>query len=525
MTLPPAASGAPPPPLARLLQRVPTGLPSLDTILHGGFLLSGLYLLAGTPGTGKTILSNQIAVQHAAAGGRVVYASLLTESYTRLFAHLSSLSFFTAPIQAQLIGAALYYINVYSGLQSDGLAGLRTLLQGAIRERQATLLILDGLLTVAAVAPDTLALKEFLRGLQQFAEGSGCTILLLTSQTADAPDRDQIELETSVDGVIYLRRQRVGRRTLRELEVVKFRGTPYLPGGHAFAITADGIQVYPRTEAVLSAAAAGAQLPAGARRERTAFAIAGLDDMLHGGVFAGSATALLGPPGSGKTVLGLHFLAAGARQGERGLYFGLNEPPAVLLDAGDQVGLALTPAVAAGQIEVLWHPAPEAEPDALAQQVLERVRAGHVQRLVLDGWDVFGEFNLAAERRGPFFTALTTELAAGGVTTLISVELDTLFGPTVQLPLAGVAGIVENIVFLRYVELRSQLYRLISVLKARRSEHDRALREFTIDAQGITIARTFASAEAILTGLARPLPGREDGGDAPDRTTMPPAAH
>lgn len=322
---------------------------------------------------------------------------------------------------------------------------------------------------------------------------------------------------------VTLRRLRVGQRTVRELEVVKFRGTPYLPGGHAFDITAAGLQVYPRTEAVLRAAA-GSRAPPPARRERKAFDIAGLDDMLHGGVFAGSATALLGPPGSGKTVLGLHFLAAGARQGERGLYFGLNETPAVLRDVGDQVGLTLTRWVAAGQIAILWHPAPESDPDALAQQLLERVRAQPIQRLFLDGLDVFSGFNLAAERRGPFVTALTSELQALGVTTLLSVELDTLFGPTVQLPLAGVAAVAENILFLRYVELRSQLYRLISVLKARRSGHDPALREFTIDGQGITIARTFASAEAILTGLARPLPERGGRGDEPVRTTWPPAA-
>jgi circadian clock protein KaiC len=502
-----------------LLQRVPSGIPGLDPILHGGFLRSGLYLIAGAPGTGKTILGNQIAVHHATTGGRVVFASLLSETHTRLFAHLSSFSFFAEPVQAQLVGDALFYISGYSVLQSEGLPGLRTVLQGAIRDRQATLLILDGILNAEAFAAER-EFKEFLRGLQQFAEASGCTVLLLASRGTRGAARDHVALDTTVDGVIELRRLRRGMRAVRELEVAKLRGTASLPGGHVFDISAHGIVVYPRTEALL--AGTGAALPLGAApRERTAFGIAGLDDMLRGGVFRGSTTALLGPPGSGKTVLGLHFLAEGARHGESGLYFGLHEPPAVLLDVGDHLGLEFSRWVNEGRIEVVWHLAGEVDPDVLAQQLLERVRARQVQRVFLDGLDAFSDLHLDAGRSGPFFTALTTALRALGVTTLTTVELTTLFGPTVAIPVAGVSALVENILFLRYVELRSQLYRLISVLKARRSGHDLALREFTIDAQGITIARTFQSAEAILTGLARPLPGMAEQAPEPNRSTLP----
>jgi len=257
-------------------------------------------------------------------------------------------------------------------------------------------------------------------------------------------------------------------------------------------------------EALLGATAGGGFPPA-AGRERASFGIAGLDGMLHGGLLRGSATVLLGPPGSGKTLLGLHFLAQAARQDEPALYFGLNEPPPVLIDAGDQIGLEFTRLVAEGRLEVLWHPATEADLDALAQQLLTRVRERHIRSVFIDGLDAFSDLSLYAERIAPFFTALTNELRAAEVTTVTSLELNYLFGPSVEIPIDGVSAIAENIIFLRYVELRSQLYRLISVLKTRRSGHDVTLREFTIDDGGITIASTFAPAEAILTGLARPL--------------------
>ncbi len=65
-------------------------------------------------------------------------------------------------------------------------------------------------------------------------------------------------------------------------------------------------------------------------------------------------------------------------------------------------------------------------------------------------------------------------------------------------------SLVENIIFLRYVELRSQLFRLISIMKVRESGHDPAIREFRITDGGIDVAATFDSAEAILTGIAHP---------------------
>jgi circadian clock protein KaiC len=73
----------------------------------------------------------------------------------------------------------------------------------------------------------------------------------------------------------------------------------------------------------------------------------------------------------------------------------------------------------------------------------------------------------------------------------------------VEAPQPEAAAYVENIILLRYVELRSQLYRLISVMKMRESQYDSGIREFSITDQGILVADTFASAEAILTGHAR----------------------
>ena len=129
----------------RPLVRLPTGVPGLDTVLRGGLLHGGLYLITGAPGTGKTILVNQLAFHHVAAGGRVVYVTLLAELHTRMLIHLQTLSFFDpAPI-----GDALVYLSGASALQEGGLSALLHLLQQAMRDHHASLLVLDGLATRA----------------------------------------------------------------------------------------------------------------------------------------------------------------------------------------------------------------------------------------------------------------------------------------------------------------------------------------------------------------------------------------
>src|SRR5215218_6055149 len=123
-------------------QRRPTGVPGLDRILEGGLLASGVYIVQGPPGAGKTILANQACFHHASTGAHAVYVTLLAESHSRMFAHLRRMAFF----DAGAIPDRVYYIGAYSTLQSGGLEALVTLIRKSIQKHQATLLVVDGLI-------------------------------------------------------------------------------------------------------------------------------------------------------------------------------------------------------------------------------------------------------------------------------------------------------------------------------------------------------------------------------------------
>jgi circadian clock protein KaiC len=477
-----------------LLQRIPSGVLGLDAVLDGGFLQGGTYIVAGMPGTGKTILGNQICFHHVAQGGRVVYVTLLAETHGRMLAHLRGMAFFSE----EPLASALHYVSAYRVLTQEGLKGLLEMLRQLIREHHASMLVLDGLVSASASAPNELAFKEFVHELNTLVSVIGCTTFLLTN--GHSPEDVHPE-HTMVDGLIELTDELIGVRAVRELIVRKFRGSAHLRGRHVFQISQQGITVYPRAEAMLSDPIA---IP-GEYKTRVPVGVPALDEMLHGGLLRGSATLLMGPSGSGKTLLGLQFLAQGVAKGEPCLYFGFYESPPRLVGKGQGIGLDLLGAVRGGLLEMIWQPPVELVLDALAVKILAAIKRRGVHRLLVDGLMGFKESTVHTERINRFFAAFTNELRALEVTTVFTEEMRMLFGPELETPVKGLSALVENHLFLRQLEWKGELRRVLAILKTRESGHDSSLRELIIGDSGIQLGGRFDSTGAVLTDSGLPI--------------------
>jgi circadian clock protein KaiC len=476
------------------LERVPTGIPGLDTILRGGLLKGGAYIVEGVPGAGKTVLANQICFARVARGGRAVFATLLAESHSRMQQHLRGLAFY----DDRAIPASLTYVSALRVLEEDGLKGLADLLRREIRSHSAEILVVDGLLAAEQAALSEREFKKFVAELQAHAAAQDCTVLLLTNATGRSARAE----ETMVDGLILLGDALYGARAERNLEIRKFRGSRYLRGRHAFRITDEGIVVYPRFEAFHVRPSRVAEV----EREHDSSGVDGLDAMLKGGLPAASTTALIGPSGCGKTTLGLHFLSRSKAE-EPGLLFGFFETPARIRAKARALGFDLDRLLDEGALEILWQAPTEAILDALAYRLLEAVRARGVKRLFLDGLGGFMVAAVAPERMGGFFAALANELRAGGVSTLWTMETRDPMGSKVLIPVDNISSLIENLVFLRFVEQGGQLHRVISVLKARDSDFDPTIRRFEITGKGIAVDGSFVGAEDVMSGFVH-RPGR-----------------
>jgi len=472
------------------LARLPTGVRGLDDILHGGFLEGGVYILQGSPGAGKTVLANEICFRHAAAGGRAAYVTLLAEMHTRLLQHLRPMAFFDESV----IPESLYYVSAFHTLEGDGLKGLIDVLRREIKGQRADLLVVDGLVAAQESAPSDREFKKFINELQAHASASGCTVLLLTSGLL----RHVSAEHTMVDGVFELEDQLFEFRNERSLIVRKFRGSGFLRGRHSFRITDEGVTFFPRVEAVFASASQSDTLS----DAKVSTGVPGLDKMLLGGLPAATTTGLVGPSGIGKTTLGLHFLS-NSSPAEPGLMFGFFEPPARLCLKARHLDLGMTAAVQRGDVEILWQPQRENVLDELAHRLIGAVRRRQVKRLFIDGLGGFLESATSPQRMSRFFSCLTNELRALGATTIFTMEVAEITGPVTRVPSSGVSALLENLVFMRFVERDSSLSRLLSVHKVRDSGHDPSLREFYITDRGLHVGEAFAGVEGLTTGVAR----------------------
>ncbi|WP_437723308.1 RAD55 family ATPase [Sorangium sp. So ce861] len=482
------------------IPRLETGIPRLDYILKGGFLRNGTYALMGPPGSGKTIFGNQLCFEHIrrSPSARCVYVTLLVESHSKMIRHLRGMKFF----DTGMIPDRIYYISGYPALRDQGLPALLELLRRTLRERRGTdLLVIDGLESVEQRAPSALSFREFVHEIQGLSALSDCTTFLLSSTREPSHAENAL-----VDGVIELTDKLIGPRAVRELTVHKFRGSDYLRGKHEVEIDTSGMVIHPRTEIQFDSPRASAA----EERCRMGFGIESFDAMLEGGLPSGSTTALLGAPGTGKTLLGLSFLAEGARRGEHGIYFGFYEPPPRLCEKARKVGIDLDAHIKRGTIQLIWQPPLEHMMDSLAEQLLELLRQDPTprRRLFIDGIEGFRAASVYPDRMPRFLSALTNQLRMLDVTTVVTEELD-LFTPLIKMPNPELGNVVETVILLRYVELRSQIHRLISVMKMRESLYDRSIREFVIAERGIEVASSFESAEQILSGQARLLAGMQ----------------
>lgn len=486
------------------LPRIESGVPRLDYILKGGFLKGGTYTVIGPPGSGKTIFGNQICFNHIRLEkGKCIFLTLMAESHAKMLTHLSEMEFF----DPKVIPDRLTYLSGYRTLKKSGLRGVLDLVRKSIKDHKCTLIVIDGVQVARKCESEEMDFDEFVHELQAMIHILGCTALLLsaTDQTGIG-DSEQV----IVDGVVEMSYHLIGPRAVRELTVHKLRGTDFLVGKHETEITTKGLTIHPRTEIQFDRPPGDADED----RIRMAFGIKKLDEMLKGGLMSGTCTVFLGSPGTGKTLLGLSFLVEGAKKGQKGIYFGFYEPPPRLIEKAEKVGIPLGKFVKKGLIEIIWQPPLEHYQDALAEQLLEKVKQEKSprRRLFIDGVEGFRAAAIYPERMPRFLSAFTNQLRMLDITTVISEELD-LFSAEVSMPNPELGSVTEGVILVRYVEQNSQIHRLISILKMRESAYDTSIREFEITDKGVNVAESFESAESVLSGNAQLLSGKGKRGE------------
>jgi circadian clock protein KaiC len=470
-----------------------TGIAGLDDVLGGGFARHRLFLVEGAPGAGKTTLALQFLRQGAAHGEGVLYVTL-SETEEELHAvvqsHGWSLDGITllelSPTEDELEPDQQH--TMFHPADTD-LASTTARVLREVDARKPSRVVIDSLSELRLLAGHPLRYRRQVLALKQFFARRGCTVLLLDDLTAGEHD---LQMRSIAHGVLLLDQVQPGYGAQRRrLQVLKYRGTQFRGGFHDYVIARGGLRVFPRL-----VASEHRRVSEGGRM---ASGVAGLDQLLGGGLVQGTSTLLVGAAGTGKSTIAAQLVASAAARGERGAMFLFEERPQTLLTRCSGAGIPLAAAV--DQALVAIQPVGPAEftPGELVDAIRQAVEGG-VRLVVLDSLN--GYLNAMPDER--FFAIQLHELlmylGQQGVATLLVGAHQGLIGP--QLTTAVDASyLADTVILMRYFEAQGELRQAVSVVKNRGGLHERSIRELRIAADGLRVGEPLRHFHGVFTGV------------------------
>jgi circadian clock protein KaiC len=454
--------------------RIVTGVPGLDLVLDGGLEPGAVVVVAGAPGTGKTILAQQICFAVGTADHKGVFYTTVSEPDTKLVSHLEQFSFF----DKGSLGSRVEHIHLGDFLRPARPEGLTPLVSEIVRktlDEEPAVVVVDSAKMLRDFA-DERELRGALYDLTgRFAETR--TVLLLVGEYTAEELGSGVEFSVA-DGIIQLEyeaREPVDRRTLR---VVKMRGGSSVAGSHTFQIDSDGVRVFPRIETLIPAGVAPVT-------GRISSGIPGLERLMPGGMRRGDASLVMGPSGVGKTTLALRWITQGLEDGETCLFVTFQDTAAHLTDMGTTFGWDLDAAEADGRLVISYVAMGDLDLDVLANSVRMNLDERPISRIAIDSLAELVLADREWDRFPAYMRSLVGLVRAAGVSFLATSE--TSGGAITSQSLEGLMFLFDNVFDLRYIEEASGLGRALNIVKMRNRAHAMTLNQVTITDAGIAV--------------------------------------
>lgn len=469
-----------------------TGIAGLDTVLNGGLTRDRMYLIEGTPGTGKTTLALGFLLAGAAVEEAGLYITL-AETEVELRA------------VGKTHGWSLDSLQLFEMVPADGFGEdqEQTLLHPSevelgetvrsimakVDELRPARVVLDSLSELRLLAQSPIRYRRQILALKHFFSTRQCTVLFLDDKGADGSD---LQLHSIAHGVISLGQTLASfGAQRRRLHVVKMRGVPFKGGYHDFEIERGGLRVFPRLVASEHPTTdSGPPVTTGSRK---------LDALLGGGLAPGTATLLTGPAGVGKTTASVQCMVAALKRGEKAFYFLFDERPPTLLTRSASLDMDLRPYMESGQLELRAIDPAEMSPGEFAATVRVAVEKGGATMVAVDSLNAY----LQAMPNEQFLVLQMHEmlsyLGQRGVVSLLILGLHGITGDIRSD--VDLSYLSDTVVQLRYFEAHGEVRQAISVVKTRTARHERTIREFQIGTGGLQLGEPLHKFQGVLTGV------------------------
>ncbi len=483
------------------IERTSTGVPGLDEILNGGLIRGRNVLVRGSPGSGKTIFGLHFLSAGIDAGESALYVNMgEPQSYVEETADAFGLNadrirfHNLSPTQEQFSERNSY--SVFESSEVEQPSFIATLRE-TVDELEPDRVLLDPITEFRYLTADERQFRSGILGLLDYLKDLDATVMLTSQAGGSVTDDD---LQFLVDAVVSLD----VTPESRAVSVSKFRGSSFRRGTHFYDITDEGLTVWPTL------------VPDEQEREiepgTLSSGVTELDELLHGGLDHGTVTILSGPTGVGKTTTGLQFLTQAAVNGKQATLFQFEEAERTIRKRADAIGLPLQDALDSGAMSIVEIPPEAYTIGEFEQFVRETVESG-TEVVMIDGSQGFQENLRGLDDTTGALLRVGRYLRAAGVSTILVNEVHNITGEF-HATEERTSNLADNIVFLRHVEYRGELRKVIGTLKMRTSDFERGLRELEITGDGIRVGEPLSQLRGILTGTPDWTDGDAGSGDA-----------
>ncbi len=473
-----------------------TGVAGLDAVLSGGFPAGRTTVVAGGPGSGKTVLALQYLVAGATDHGEPGLMISFEESPSALQLNFRGMSLSLDDV----IGKSVHIVD--GRLPEDAietgtfdLGGLIAVVSALVVRLGIKRLALDGLDAVFALgANDANRRREILRVLAWLGESGVTALLTMKSDDGSGIPARFGFTDFAADGVLQLRSTMVGELLRRTLRVVKLRGSGFLAGDHPYTISTNGLKVLslPVRTRIGQTKTLETRLSTGVER---------LDRMLEGGYRMGTTTLISGLPGTSKTTLGAEFLWAGCKAGERVLFVGFDEPAEQMIYDAQSVGIDLQPFKDSGLLRAESFAAGAAIGDEHSLVIEALVDAHRPTRVVVD------PVSALVKSGGLDMAEVVTErlvvlFKSRSITAIFTAVSDSHDGQ-MENTTTRVSTVADTWIHLSYAAEHGERNRTLTVIKARGTAHSNQMREVLLSNEGVALADVYSSGGTVLLGTAR----------------------
>lgn len=471
------------------LIRLSTGVAGLDEITGGGLIAHRSYLVRGGPGSGKSTLGLQFLAAGVAAGEKSLFITLEEpEARIRQAAEVRGIDIRGVEILDISPGSDFFCqgdsYDIFSPEEVDRVPVTNQIVD-KVKALKPVRVFLDPMTQFRYLSSDTFQFRKQALSFLRFLAEQGCTTVLTSEMNLSQPDDD---LQFMSDGVIDI--DTAKGASVRTIAVTKFRGSGFHAGTHTLKLCESGIDVFPRLLPI--------EQKSDFVYETIGSGIPDMDELLQGGIERGTVTIITGPSGVGKTTLGLQFMKEAAGRGERSVVYSFEEEASLMLKRCDGIGIPARSMIRQGTLQIRKVEPLQYSQDEFARLVREDVEKNNTQIVMLDSTAGFA-LSLRGDDLQSRVHALTKYLQNSGVAVLIVNEVSAVTGDF-QITEAGISYLADNVIFLRFLEVKGQMRKAIGVLKKRLGDFEKTLREFEITRFGIKVGQPLSGLRGILTG-------------------------